>query len=100
MFLRQIEPQKKLYLIIYPKCGWPNILLFIFQLCPPTSKDFRTLQCESFNGIKYRGEKHEWVPVISDGKCLCSRNGADRILKNTLALFRNYPIQLVKKAAV
>lgn len=36
--------------------------------CPPTSKDFRTLQCESFNGIKYRGEKHEWVPVISDGQ--------------------------------
>ena len=58
------------------------------------------MQCESFNGIKYRGEKHEWVPVISDGKCLYSRNGADRMLKNTLALFPNYPIQLVKKAAV
>ena len=78
----------------------PKYITFIFQPCPPTSKDFRTLQCESFNGIKYRGEKHEWVPVISDGKCLYSRNGADRMLKNTLALFPNYPIQLVKKAAV
>ena len=77
----------------------PKYITFIFQPCPPTSKDFRTLQCESFNGIKYRGEKHEWVPVISDGKCLCSRNGADRMLKNT-ALFPIYPMQLLKKAAV
>ena len=78
----------------------PKYITLIFQPCPPTSKDFRTLQCESFNGIKYRGEKHEWVPVISDGKCLCSRNGADRMLKNTLALFPIYPMQLLKKAAV
>ncbi|XP_078378045.1 A disintegrin and metalloproteinase with thrombospondin motifs 19-like [Oculina patagonica] len=36
--------------------------------CLPRSRDFRTLQCESFNGITYRGGKHEWVPVISDGQ--------------------------------
>lgn len=45
-----------------------EIHVSILQPCPPRSKDFRTLQCDSFNGIKYKGEKHEWVPVISDGK--------------------------------
>ena len=53
-----------LRLLVYINC----LSIVIFQPCPPASKDFRTLQCESFNGIKYRGGKHEWVPVISDGK--------------------------------
>ena len=45
-------------------------LLYILQPCPPRSRDIRTLQCESFKDIEYRGRKRDWVPVISDGKQL------------------------------
>ncbi|CAH3196092.1 unnamed protein product, partial [Porites evermanni] len=35
--------------------------------CPLGSKDFRTLQCESFKDTEYKGIKHDWVPVLSYG---------------------------------